>query len=42
MMLRAIAEQVGANLSRDDQVQALSEETKPQRLVKQIKAREED
>jgi uncharacterized membrane protein len=42
MMLRAIAGKVGANLSRDDQVQALSEETKPQRLVKQIKAREED
>ena len=42
VMLRAIAEKVGANLSRDDQVEALSEETKPQRLVTQIKAREED
>ena len=42
MMLRAIAEKVGVNLSGDDQVQALSEETKPQRLVKQIKEREED
>ena len=42
VMLRAIAEKVGANLSRDDQVEALSEETKPQRLVKQIKAREKD
>jgi uncharacterized membrane protein len=42
MMLRAIAEKVGATFSRDDQVQALSEETKPQRLVKQIKEREED
>jgi uncharacterized membrane protein len=41
-MLRAIAEKVGANLSRDDQVRAMSEETKPQRLVKQIKEREED
>ena len=41
MMLRAIAEKVGANLSRDDQVQAMSEETKPQELVEQIKAREE-
>jgi len=40
MILRAIAEKVGANLSSDDQVQALSEETKPQRLVKQIKERE--
>jgi len=42
VMLRAIAEKVGANLSRDDQVEALSEETEPQRLVKQIKAREVD
>jgi uncharacterized membrane protein len=42
VMLRAIAEKVGANPSRDDQVEALSEETKPQRLVKQIKAREAD
>ncbi|HSB28804.1 MAG TPA: DUF1003 domain-containing protein [Pyrinomonadaceae bacterium] len=42
MMLRAIAEKVGADLSREDQVKALSEETKPQKLVKQIKEREED
>jgi uncharacterized membrane protein len=42
MMLRAIAEKVGANPSRDDQVRALSEETKPQQLVEQIKEREED
>jgi uncharacterized membrane protein len=42
MMLRAIAEKVGVNLSRDNQVRALSEETKPQQLVKQIKEREED
>jgi uncharacterized membrane protein len=42
MMLRAIAEKVGADLSRDDQVRAMSEETKPQQLVKQIKEREED
>ena len=42
VMLRAIAEKVGADLGRDDQVEALSEETKPQRLVKQIKAREKD
>jgi uncharacterized membrane protein len=41
-ILRAIAEKVGANLSRDDQVRAMSEETKPQRLVKQIKEREVD
>ena len=42
MMLRAIAEKVGVNLSRDDQDRAMSEETKPQQLVKQIKEREED
>jgi len=42
VMLRAIAEKVGANISRDHQVEALSEETKPQRLVKQIKSREEN
>ena len=41
-MLRAIAEKVGANLGRDDQVRAMSEETKPQQLVNQIKEREED
>jgi len=41
-MLRAIAEKVGANLSYDEQVRAMSEETKPQQLVKQIKEREED
>jgi len=41
-MLRAIAEKVGADLSQDEQVRAMSEETKPQRLVKQIKAREKD
>ena len=42
MMLRAIAEKVGVNLSRDDQVRAMTEETKPQQLVRQIKEREED
>lgn len=41
-MLRAIAEKVGANLGQDEQVRAMSEETKPQQLVKQIKEREED
>jgi len=41
-MLRAIAEKVGVNLSQDEQVRAMSEETKPQQLVKQIKEREED
>ena len=37
VMLRAIAEKVGVNLRRDEQEEALSEETKPQRLVEQIK-----
>ena len=41
-MLRAIAEKVGADLSQDEQVRAMSEETKPQQLVKQIKEREAD
>jgi len=41
-ILRAIAEKVGADLSQDEQVRAMSEETKPQKLVKQIKEREED
>ena len=41
MMLRAIAEKVGADISGDDHVQALSEETNPQQLVQQIKAHEE-
>src|SRR5690349_10015377 len=42
LMLRAIAGKVGANLSDDEQARAMSEETKPQQLVKQIKEREED
>lgn len=42
MILRAIAEKVGVNLSADDQVRAMTEETKPQELVKQIKEKEED
>jgi len=41
MILRAIAEKVGVNLSADDQVRAMTEETKPQELVKQIKEKEE-
>src|SRR6476620_9211665 len=41
-MLQAIAAKVGADLSQDEQVRAMSEETKPQQLVKQIKEREED
>jgi uncharacterized membrane protein len=40
MMLHAIAEKVGANLTEDSQIQALSEETEPERLIEQIEARE--
>ena len=41
VMLQAIAAKVGADLSQDPHVQALSEETEPERLVKQIKEHEE-
>jgi len=41
-ILLAIAEKVGADLSRDPHLEALSEETMPERLVEQIKAREEE
>ena len=41
-ILLAIAEKVGADLSRDPHLAALSEETMPERLVEQIKAREEN
>ena len=41
-ILLAIAEKVGADLSRDPHLEALSEETMPERLVEQIKAREEN
>jgi uncharacterized membrane protein len=41
-ILLAIAEKVGADLSRDPHLTALSEETMPERLVEQIKAREEN
>lgn len=39
-MLQAIADKVGADLSQDPHLQALSEETLPERLVEQIEARE--
>ena len=39
-MLRAIAEKVGADLGQDTHVEAFSEKTEPERLVKQIEARE--
>ena len=40
MMLRAIAEKVGADLTQDPRLEALSEQTEPQRLAQQIEARE--
>src|SRR6185503_11113650 len=40
MMLHAIAAKVGADLSQDPHLQALSEETEPERLIEQIEARE--
>ena len=41
-ILLAIAEKVGADLSHDPHLAALSEDTIPERLVEQIKAREEN
>jgi uncharacterized membrane protein len=40
VMLHAIAEKVGADLTQDPHLDALSEETEPQRLIEQIEARE--
>jgi uncharacterized membrane protein len=40
LMLHAIAEKVGADLSQDPQLQALGEDTQPERLIEQIEARE--
>jgi uncharacterized membrane protein len=41
-ILVSIAEKVGADLSRDPHLEALSEDTVPERLVEQIEAREEN
>ena len=41
-MLRAIAEKVGAEVSQDLHLEALSEPTQPERLVQQIQAHEEN
>jgi len=41
-ILLAIAEKVDADLSHDPHLEALGEETMPERLVEQIKAREEN
>ena len=40
VMLHAIAAAVGADLSQDPHLEALSEETEPERLIEQIEARE--
>jgi uncharacterized membrane protein len=40
-ILHAIAAKVGADLTPDPHLKALSEETQPEKLVEQIKAREE-
>lgn len=40
VMLHAIAAKVGADLSQDPHLEALSEETQPERLIEQIEARE--
>ena len=40
VMLHAIAAKVGADLTQDPHLQALSEETEPERLIEQIEARQ--
>jgi uncharacterized membrane protein len=40
-MLQAIAKKVGAEVSEDSHLQALSEDTEPEKVVRQIEAREE-
>ena len=40
VMLHAIAAKVGADLTHDPHLKALSEETQPERLIEQIEARE--
>lgn len=40
IMLHAIAAKVGADLTHDPQLKALSEETQPERLIEQIEERE--
>ena len=42
VILQAIAAQVGAKISPDPHLRALSEETEPEKLVRQIEAREQD
>ena len=40
-MLQAIAAKVGADLEEDPHLQAMSAETEPEKVVRQIQAREE-
>ena len=40
IMLHAIAAKVGADLTKDPQIKALTEDTRPERLIEQIEARE--
>ena len=40
VMLHAIAAKLGADLTQDPHLEALSEETQPERLIEQIEARE--
>ena len=42
VILQAIAAKVGAEISPDPHLHALSKETEPEKLVRQIEAREED
>jgi uncharacterized membrane protein len=42
VILHAIAKKVGADLSQDPYLKALSEETQPERLIEQIEARQEN
>ncbi len=42
VMLHAIAAKVGADLTQDPHLKALSEETQPERLIEQIEAREDN
>ena len=42
VMLHAIAAKVGADLTQDPHLNALSEETEPERLIEQIEAREDN
>ena len=42
VMLHAIAEKVGADLTQDPNLKALSEETQPERLIEQIEAQQEN